>query len=249
MPRHFLNLQGAAIVKTPQYTLTRRLVPALIEHAAMGAVYGNAGNGKTFSVEAALEDTEVPKVVITSLRRPTMKYIALSVLEAITQVRHQGELMRLTEDLRAVLQEKRRLVAVDEAQNLSTECFEYLRHLHDDHTTDFALLFVGGNRCWEVIDRHPMLRSRIWHKVEFKPMAVEEVLKVIPRFHSIYEGVGVELLLEIDEELAHGNFRNWASATKTAFELCKQQQKKQIDRAVVDAVLLLHGGGFDAAAA
>lgn len=249
MPRHFLDLQDASIVKTRPYTFTRRLVPDLLEHAAIGAVYGQAGNGKTFSVEAALEDLKVPKVYITSLKRPTMKYIALSVLEAITQVRHHGELMRLTDDLRQVLREQRRLVVVDEAQNLSTECFEYLRHLHDDNATDFALLFVGGNRCWEVIYRHPMLRSRIWHKVEFKPMEIHEVLKVIPRFHPIYKSADTELLLEVDEELAHGNFRNWASFTKTALELCKQKRKKQIDRAVVDAALLLHGGGIDAEAA
>jgi DNA transposition AAA+ family ATPase len=249
MPRHFLDLAGAATVKTLHYNFTKRLVPDVVEAAAIGAVYGQAGNGKTFAVESALESVVIPKVYITSLRRPTMKYVALSVLQEITKVRHEGELMRLTDDLFAVLAEERRLIVVDEAQNLSTECFEYLRHLHDDAKTDFALLFVGGNRCWEVISRHPMLRSRVWHKVEFKPLQPHEVRKVIPRYHSIYRNCDVELLLEIDEELAHGNFRNWAAFTKTAVQLCYERKTDEINSHVVRAALVLHRGDGIAQAA
>lgn len=249
MPRHHLNLTGAVTIKTPHYAFTARLVPTVVEYAAIGAVYGEAGNGKTFSVQSALESVKIPTVEIASLRRPTMKYIALSVLEGITKVRHSGELMRLTEDLRAVLAEERRLVVIDEAQNLSTECFEYLRHLHDDPRTDFALLFVGGNRCWDVIARHPMLRSRIWHKVEFRPLSVAEVRKIMPRYHAIYCEAEVELLLEIDEEFAHGNFRNWAAFTKTAALMCEERKRKAIDRQIVDATFGLHQGGASAEAA
>jgi DNA transposition AAA+ family ATPase len=249
MPRHHLNLTGASTIKTPHHALTARLVPNIIEHAAIGAIYGEAGNGKTFSVESALERVTTPSVEIASLRRPTMKYLALSVLEGITKVSHQGELMRLTEDLRAVLAEKRRLIVIDEAQNLSTECFEYMRHLHDDPRTDFALLFVGGNRCWEVIARHPMLRSRIWHKVEFKPLSLAEVRKIMPRYHAIYREADPELLLEIDEEFAHGNFRHWAAFTKTAALICQEHKQKIVDRKIVDIVLTLHQGGASAEAA
>ena len=249
MPRHFLNLTGAATIKTPHDARTGKLIPNVVDQAAIGAVYGEAGNGKTFSVQSALEGVKIPTVEIASLRRPTMKYIALSVLEGITKVRHQGELMRLTEDLRTVLREQRRLVVIDEAQNLSTECFEYLRHLHDDPRTDFALLFVGGNRCWDVISRHPMLRSRIWHKVEFRPLSVAEVRKIMPRYHAIYREADVELLLEIDEEFAHGNFRNWAAFTKTAALLCAERKRKTIDRQIVDIAFGLHQGGAIAEAA
>jgi DNA transposition AAA+ family ATPase len=249
VPRHHLNLTGAATIKTPHYALTARLVPNIIEHAAIGAVYGEAGNGKTFACESALEKVKIPKVELASLRRPTMKYLALSVLEGITKVRHEGELMRLTEDLRVVLGERRRLIAIDEAQNLSTECFEYMRHLHDDPRTDFALLFIGGNRCWEVISRHPMLRSRIWHKVEFRPLSIAEVRTIMPRYHAVYADADMELLLEIDEELAHGNFRHWAACTKTAALICEKRKLETIDREIVDAVLALHRGETSAQAA
>jgi DNA transposition AAA+ family ATPase len=249
MPRHFLDLAGAATVKTLPYNFTKRLVPDLVEAAAIGAVYGQAGNGKTFAVEAAIENVAIPKVCLTSLNRPTMKGVALSVLEKITKVRHHGELMRLTDDLFAVLSEERRLIVFDEAQNLSTECFEYLRHLHDDASTNFALLFVGGNRCWEVISRHPMLRSRVWHKVEFKPLEPHEVVNVIPRFHGIYRDCQAELLLEIDEEFAHGNFRNWAAFTMTVVLLCQERKVTLVDAKIVQAALVLHRGSADAKAA
>ncbi len=49
--------------------------------------------------------------------------------------------------LKRALSERFRLVIIDEAQWLNRECFEYLRHLHDDPDTRFALLFVGGDGC------------------------------------------------------------------------------------------------------
>lgn len=157
--------------------------------------------------------------------------------------------MRLTDDLLLELAGERRLIVIDEAQNLSTECFEYLRHLHDDESTNFALLFVGGNRCWEVISRHPMLQSRVWHWVEFTPLSIDDVLEIIPRYHPIYEGADPELLLEIDDEFAHGTFRNWAAFTNTALLQCKARRTKRINRVVVDAAKLFHVGGVDAQAA
>ena len=44
------------------------------------------------------------------------------------------------------------------------------RYLHDHDDTAFGLLYVGGNGCWEVLSREPMLRSRIFRRVRFGPM-------------------------------------------------------------------------------
>ena len=49
---------------------------------------------------------------------------------------------------------------IDEAQRLNGDCIELLRHLHDHPHTRFALLYVGGDGCWEVLSREPMLASR-----------------------------------------------------------------------------------------
>ncbi len=49
-----------------------------------------------------------------------------------------------------------RLIVIGEAQNLNRDCFEYLRHVHDDPATRFALLFDGGDGCWEVLARESM---------------------------------------------------------------------------------------------
>jgi hypothetical protein len=55
-------------------------------------------------------------------------------------------------------------VVIDESQWLTRECFEYVRHLHDDPDTQFSLLFVGGAGCSEVLRREPMLdaSARKW---------------------------------------------------------------------------------------
>ena len=71
-----------------------------------------------------------------------------------------------------------RLVVIDEAQWLNRDCIEYLRHLHDDPATKFALLLVGGNGCWDVLSRGPMLRSRLFRRVPLAPLRPEGVLRI-----------------------------------------------------------------------
>jgi len=132
-----------------------------------------------------------------------------------------------------------RLVVVDEAQWLNRECIEYLRHLHDEPSTRFALLLVGGDGCWEVLSREPMLRSRIYRRVRFGAMSAQTVLAVIPGYHAIYRDVAPELLLLIDDRYAHGSFREWASFTLGAQALCREQGCDQLTPDIIEALLEL----------
>ncbi len=43
---------------------------------------------------------------------------------------------------------------------------------------------------------------------------------MIGRYHRIYEGVDPALIRFVDDYCGHGNFRNWASFTLTAVDLC-----------------------------
>lgn len=106
---------------------------------------------------------------------------------------------------------------------------------------------MGGNDCWAVLSRYPMLRSRIFARVAFEVMSFEQVLQVIPRFHSIYEQAGPKLLALIDDHCAHGNFRDWASFTKRAAKLCADKNAPTITEALARAAMVLQGGGRAAA--
>ena len=63
----------------------------------------------------------------------------------------RGNRFELSDRLLDVLAERDRLIVVDEAQWLTRESIEYLRHLHDDPATRFGLLLVGGDGCWQVL--------------------------------------------------------------------------------------------------
>jgi DNA transposition AAA+ family ATPase len=139
-----------------------------------------------------------------------------------------------------------RTVVVDEAQRLTSECIELLRYLHDHPHTRFALLLVGGDGCWEVLSREPMLRSRIYRRVSMAPLSGDQVCELMGSFHPIYTGVARELLLLVDDHFAHGNLRDWASFTHTAAKLCAEQSRARLDAEVVRNAFALHGGVPDA---
>ena len=118
--------------------------------------------------------------------------------------------------------------------------------LHDHPMTHFALLLVGGDGCWEVLSREPMLRSRICRRVIFRPLNSRQVLEMVRRYHPLYHDVSEDLVRFIDSHFGHGNFRNWAAFTRSAQTLCQQPGRGIVDEAIARNVFALHGGGADA---
>lgn len=247
MPRHFLDLEGAETIPTEHLLLTRRAVADLVAAKAMGTIHGDAGLGKTFAVEAAVADVVVPVCWTSFPSRPTMRLVAVHLVEVLTEVpARERNRFHLTGMLIELLAERDRLIVIDEAQRLNRECIEYLRHLHDHPATRFALLLVGGDGCWQVLSREPMLRSRMYRRVVFKALRGPDLLVGIHGYHAIYAGVPDELLLFVDDYFGHGNLRNWASFTRSASALCTRHARPALDEEVARNVFALHGGGVDA---
>lgn len=246
MNAHYLHLTGAKTINTPWLAQTELAVAELREELAMGAFHGDAGTGKTFAMRYAVAGaekagadcpwTEFPE-------RPTMRRMVAGTLRALTGVEHHGDRYHLTADLGEILSERPRLLVIDEAQRLNRDCIETLRHLHDDSGTRFALALVGGNDCWTVLSRYPMLRSRIFARVAFEAMTFDQVLQVIPRFHDIYKEADPRLLALIDDHCTHGNFRGWASFTKRAAKLCAAQDTTTITEPLARSTMAFLGGG------
>lgn len=238
MPTHFLDLQGAVTLATQHYQLTARIVDDLVEHAATGVVHGPAGLGKTFAVDAALERLRAQTehaVVSCSLAfpsKPTMLQVATDLVTALSGARpaRARNRFQLISHLVGLLAAPARLIVVDEAQRLNGECIELLRHLHDHHETRFALLYVGGDGCWEVLSAEPMLRSRIFRRLPFKPVPRAQVPALMRRYHPIYADAAEELLLDIDDVYAHGTLRDWAVFTHTAAALAADAGRRRRPR-------------------
>lgn len=241
-----MDLAGAATLNTRPFQLTRRAVADLVTHRATGVLYGPAGTGKTFAVQAALgEHTGADPVVLVFPSHPTMRMVADELLFVLTGERApvRRNRFQLIAALVDHLSGPARLVVVDEAQRLNSDCIELLRHLHDHPDTRFALLYVGGNGCWEVLSAEPMLRSRLFRQVRFTPLARTEVVPLMRAFHPVHAQAPEELLLEVDDTFAHGTLRDWASFTHTAAALCAEAGTTALDAVVLANAYALLGGG------
>ena len=247
---------GARQISTPQLQMARHVVTDTAEHLAVGVIHGIAGLGKTFATRictTALAARTRPAdrievVTVAFPARPTMRLLADLLLQTLTGTppARQDNRFYLTAALVRELARVPRLVVVDEAQRLPEECIELLRYLHDHDDTAFGLLYVGGNGCWEVLSRQPMLRSRIWRRQNFTPIKREEVPQVMRSYHRLYTGVDDELLYYVDDRFAHGIWRNWALFSSTAHLIAKRSRRTGLDQEITDNAFALHAGGSDA---
>jgi DNA transposition AAA+ family ATPase len=240
--RHHLGLRDAEVLATRHLLLTGQALADLLESEAMGAVVGPAGLGKTFAIDHAIQSRDEPVIKLTFEARPTMRLIADRLMHALSGSPGRGTRFAMTDQLMNQLSERRRLIVIGEAQNLNRDCFEYLRHLHDDPATRFALLFDGGDGCWEVLAREPMLRSRIYRRVAFAPLSEHDVIALIPGYHPIYTAADPQLLLFIDDKATNGRLRSWAAFTHTAAKICQSRGRARVDRDVAQSVMTQLGG-------
>lgn len=245
MSRHFLDLDGAATVATQQLLDARELIAAATEAQAMAAIYGAAGTGKTFAVHETVSDMPAQSWVHLDFRcRPTLRDIRQALHRNQGHDAYLGAgMFESDEALKGLLAEVPRLVVIDEAQWLNRECFEYLRHLHDDPRTRFSLLFVGGPGCFEVLRREPMLNSRLYAHLRFEPLSWDEVRAIIPLYHPVYRDVDVDLLALVDGACCHGNFRMWAKFTHHVVRFSTRVGRQRLDQEIVHNVFRLLGGG------
>ncbi len=245
MSRHFLDIEQARTLPTPGLVATHQAVGDLLGASAMGVVHGPAGLGKSYAVEQALDrDREVSVCWATLPSRPTMRLVAATLFEQLTRL-PAGRRSRfaLTDELVEALGGGRpRAVVVDEAQRLDKDCIEFLRYLHDDPRTRFALLLVGGDDAWAVLSKEPMLRSRVYRRVALSPLTGPQVCELMGSFHPIYNGVDRELLLLVDDHFGHGNLRPWAAFTHSAAGLCDTHGRDRLDEEIARNTFALHGG-------
>jgi len=241
---HYQGLGGAAVLVTEALLDARELIGGISDAQAMGAIYGPAGTGKSFAVTEVLTDRTDRDWAHTDFRcRPTLRYVRqeLGRLLGIPEAARLGP-FEADWSLKHALSGAFRLLVIDEAQWLNRECFEYLRHLHDDPDTHFALLFVGGDGCYEVLRREPMLDSRLYAHQRFTALTQDEVLTVIPGYHSIYTDADPTVLRLVDEVCAHGNFRAWARFTHHATRLCTRTGRPRCDEEIARNAFRLLGG-------
>jgi DNA transposition AAA+ family ATPase len=236
-------LANATTLETPSLQLTAWALKSITAdgHLGIAVVYGDAGLGKTFAVHCALCDHEDMRPLVVEFQpKATVASTAHTLYKKLHGEEYSGVTRRALEECARALSGDPRLLVIDEAQRLTSEAIEVLRALHDRDDTNFALLLVGGHRCWEVLTSNPMLESRVAPRIAFRPMSDDEVVAAIPSYHPLYRTASEALVRYIDDYWAHGVWRNWAIFTLLADALCAERDR-QLDEQVVNNIF--HGLG------
>ncbi len=241
----FTSLAGASLVGTPALLATRDRLREVIKARAMACVHGDAGLGKTYAVNAALRAIAPRETLRIQFRsRPTPRDIRHELFRGLglpgTAPRRPVEFDAV---LKSALSRRFRVLVCDEAQQLSRECFEYWRYLWDDRDTRISIVFCGGGNCYEVLRREPMLRSRIYSWLAFRPMDIDEVLAAIRVFHPIWQKASDEDVEYVDNLAAHGNWRAWALVTRKVLDGLALKPEPKVSRELIEWTFSTMEGG------
>ncbi|WP_051967385.1 ATP-binding protein [Kitasatospora mediocidica] len=234
----------AHLVATDALMTTLDNIEATIEAKAMMCAFGPAGHGKTMSVNSALRQLAPDTTVRLELRSgPTVRDIRYGLFQVLgLPGEPPGRPIEFDTLLKETLSERFRVLVCDEAQWMGRSSFEYWRHLWDDRHTDIAVIFAGGDNCYKVLKREPILASRIFIWQKFKRIPEDEVTATLPAFHRMWSGVRPDLIRDIDRAAAHGNFRNWATVTKHLQQGMKKMNLTEINDDLVNWVYSRIGG-------
>lgn len=240
MARHFLQLPRARKLSTASFALAQELVREAANSRSMVVVHGPAGSGKTYATEAAVEQLggeDTHWVVFPS--RATQKRVVKQLLRTVTGMPHEADRYELIDRAIEVLSERPRLLVIDEAQELSWDAIELLRHLWDEPSTEFGLVLAGADGCWELISKYGPLESRIHRRVAFSGLSRGEVLELMPNYHPLYARTPPEVIAFVEDNFAHGNLRAWARFTHDAERLCEQRGLTKLDMELATGVFML----------
>jgi hypothetical protein len=218
---HYLGLAGANVVATESLLMLQDNLADLMAAKAMMCVHGDAGLGKTLSVNTSLRALAPADVCRVQFRaRPTPRDIRHVLFAALgvggTPPSRPIEFDALLKD---VLSER-----------------------WDDRRTDIAIIFVGGGDCYRVLRREPMLSSRVYIWQEFRRLTREQVLAVIPAYHRVWADADPEDIVYTDVHAGHGNFRAWSKITAHLVTALDRLERERPDREVLQWVFSRLGG-------
>ncbi len=238
--RHFQGVKGARVVKTDAMAATIETMEDLWETNGLGAVIGEPGAGKTFSLATGVKQLKhinyvyMPFPPETTARLVSQKLVEALTGESATKI-ERNEVLRLK--ARDLLLEKKSMVVCDEAQNLDRYGIENLRYLHDICDCSFPILLCGGDGCWEVLSAEKMLESRIHEYVAHRLLEIEDVLEIIPSYHPMWSDAEPDLIKFVDRARCKGEFRRWAGFTAKAERRLEEDGRNSIDLKVVQDLL------------
>lgn len=228
---HYLNLPGAHTVTTQAVRAAARTLDEALHEQSMICLTADAGVGKTFTLHLLCE-TRPALPVLRLLPRPQARPddLRASLHHALNLPGPPPQDPGICDDyLRHALRQPRRLIAVDEAHQLSSSCTEYLRYLHDDPAPQVTILLLASQPRLKALRSQQTLISRVtaWHRLE--PLETDELLTVLPAFHPLWQHIPAPVISRLDALWAHGNFRRWAALTHQMHTSTRRHPHQQPD--------------------
>ncbi|MFI1184228.1 AAA family ATPase [Streptomyces sp. NPDC020799] len=242
----YVTLPDARLVSTRALLTARENLTDTINARAMMCVHGGAGFGKTMTVTSCLRALEPDEDIrrITFHARATTRAVRHELHTALElpgpPPRYASESDHL---LKNALATHPRTLVLDEAQWLQSDQLEYVRYLWDDPYTQLAIVFVGGEGCYQALRKEPMLSSRIFIWQRFTRLTEDEVLDVIPLYHPIWADADPDDIAFADQRAAHGNFRNWARLTAHTHTALERTGRPGVDQEVLRWAVSCLGSG------
>jgi DNA transposition AAA+ family ATPase len=239
---HVAGLVDVPVVRTPLLRMTERQVASAARYGEIILIYGAAGLGKTLAVRHAVEAQTMPHLWVQVGPLPSPKEVVVRLLKEIEgSFPSKGDtLYEMADRLIELLDDQKRIVVLDEAQNFSKAGIDQLRNIHD-RSTGFPLILVGGATTNNVIGSDPQLNDRVAGRVAFRPLADTQLIGTLRSYHPYLGDADPTLIFEVNASYARGVFRRWARILKEAVELTGGGGT--LDRKTARAVLAKIGGG------
>lgn len=241
----YFELTDARPVKTPSYLLARQAIKDAAEEGAIALIYGEAGTGKSFAarhaVAAVRSRLEIECIEWTAPHQARKEDVVKALLKQVTGRPFEGTRFPLTERLEDELAQSKRLIWVEEAQNLNKSCMQVLRGVWDEPKTEFGFVFSGGHGCFDVLASDRMLMSRIARRCRFAPMKTDEVIEAIPEWHPLWRGRAK--LVRVADGRCRGNWRKWSLLTSTCLSIMERRRESELNEDIIWAALAVIEGG------
>jgi len=226
---------GAAIVRTLPFTVTHKLISDLLPRRGAVEVSGGPGCGKTKAVDEFFASNDVVFVKIHLVSRLTgYGFLRKLISELGGDPRGDGD--ELIAELRRLVDGRCLYVYIDEADLLNVHSLRQIRYLLDQRDIHIAWVLVGSNfeRAYKVC---PELRSRVSFRVCFDPLAEAELVAHLAQFHPFLASGESDLLLRIDRQHCHGNWRVWSETLITLLDYAERQGITTLTQALAGQVL------------
>lgn len=236
---HYQKLKGARTLQTWTYLDIERALEATIEDNGICKVLGDAGVGKSYCTETILLKAKRRYLRVVATSGPTPARMGEKTVAGFGRT-PQGNRFRLEDICREILV-KSFVLAIDDAQVLPPSTIDFLRQLHDDPETEFSLLLLGDPAFENRLIHDRQLSSRLTVSVDAYPVADDEIVDTMRRFHPVFQNAPEHLLVRIRDECTGGFMRDWAIFITHSKREMRKAGVKELTEEVVNAVIYLMG--------